>query len=78
METTDGHVTAVASNPRVGGDESGSWMEIDVRIENPTDEAVQFYNAGIVCSGNDEFGVRTTAGSVIPTISPEMKSPGDR
>ncbi len=31
-------------------------MEIDVRIENPTDEAVQFYNAGIVCSGNDEFG----------------------
>ncbi len=56
METTDGHVTAVASNPRVGGDESGSWMEIDVRIENPTDEAVQFYNAGIVCSGNDEFG----------------------
>jgi hypothetical protein len=63
-ETTDGHVIAVASNPRVGGDDAGPWMEIDLRIENSTDEAVQFYNTGIVCSGNDEVSGTVIGGTL--------------
>lgn len=63
-ETTDGHVTAVASNPRVGGDESGPWLEVDLRIENPTDEAVQFFNTGMLCSGNDEVSGTVRGGTL--------------
>ena len=63
-EATDGHVIAVVSNPQTDGDDLGPWLEVDVRIENPTDEDVQYFNAGIICAGNDEMGGTVQGGTI--------------
>jgi hypothetical protein len=74
-----GDVSITLSDPVVGGDQGGPWLQVVVRVENRSDKAVGFVDAHIYCAGNDEGG-GWLAGStfdLLAGIPPETFDDGD-
>lgn len=59
-----GDIAVTVSNPVFSGDDGGPWIEVEVRYENRGDTDIDWFEAGIICTGNDEVGGRQ-AGSTL-------------
>jgi hypothetical protein len=49
-------ITAVVTGYHVGGDESGPWLEVNVRAENHGAKNATNPEAAIVCAGSADSG----------------------
>lgn len=44
------------TNPRLGGDESGPWIEVDVAYKNSSSTSAQPPEINVLCAGSDDAG----------------------
>lgn len=63
----DGRAVSV-SDPVLSGDDGGPWIEVQVRYENRGGTDIDWFEVGIVCTGNDEVG-GYQAGSTLDLIA---------